>query len=42
MLRENGAVMYGWHGWQGGTDGLPDHAYDFVAAFEINPNFAEL
>ena len=42
MLRENGAVMYGWHGWEAGVDLLPDQAYDFVFAFEINPDFADL
>ena len=42
MLRENGAVMYGWHGWEAGADLLPDQAYDFVFAFEINPDFADL
>jgi len=38
-LRENGAVTYGWHGWQGGADSGPQ-GYDLVAAFEINPRYA--
>ncbi len=42
VLRANGAVTYGWHGWQGGDDDDPRQAYDFVAAFEINPKFAIL
>ena len=41
MLRENGAVQYPWHGWQGGEDDQPGQAYDFVVAFEINPDFIE-
>ncbi len=41
VLRENGAVQYPWHGWQGGDDGSADSAYDFVAAFEINPSYME-
>lgn len=41
-LRENGAVSYPWHGWQAGTDGEPGQAYDFVAAFEINPRYARV
>jgi hypothetical protein len=36
-LRENGAVEYPWHGWQAGTDGDEGQAFDFVAAFELNP-----
>lgn len=39
-LRPNGAVEYPWHGWQGGTDDQAGEAYDFVAAFETNPEFA--
>jgi hypothetical protein len=35
--RDNGAVAYPWHGWQAGSDDAPGQAYDFVAAFEINP-----
>jgi hypothetical protein len=38
---DNGAVVYPWHGWQGGEDGKPGQSYDFVAAFEINPAFIE-
>ncbi len=41
-LRENGAVSYPWHGWQAGTDEAPDQAYDFVAAFEINPRYVRV
>jgi len=37
--RENGAVDYPWHGWQAGTDASGGQAYDFVGAFEINPDF---
>ncbi len=39
QLRENGAVDYPWHGWQAGRDAEPGQAYDFVCAFEINPDF---
>ena len=39
-MRANGAVEYPWHGWQGGQDDQPGEAYDFVAAFETNPDFA--
>ena len=39
-LHDNGAVKYGWHGWQGGTDDRQGQAYDFIAAFEINPDYA--
>lgn len=42
QLRDNGAVEYGWHGWQAGTDDNPSEAFDFVAAFEINPDYAPL
>ena len=35
----NGAVKYPWHGWQGGQDDDPKQAYDYVAAFEINPDY---
>ena len=38
LLRDNGAVQYPWHGWQGGLDGLEGQSYDFVAAFEIAPD----
>ena len=40
LLRSNGAVKYGWHGWQGGYNSASTKSYDFVAAFEINPDFA--
>ena len=36
-IRDNGAVQYPWHGWQGGTDDQPGQGYDVVLAFEINP-----
>ena len=39
-MRPNGAVEYPWHGWQGGQDNDPAQAFDFVAAFETNPEFA--
>ena len=39
-LRDNGAVEYGFHGWEGGTNDSPTQAFDFVAAFEINPDYA--
>jgi len=42
VLLENGAVKYPWHGWQAGTDDNGIQAYDFVAAFEINPDYAAL
>jgi hypothetical protein len=38
----NGAVDYPWHGWQGGEDNLPGQSYDLVAAFEINPDLAQV
>jgi hypothetical protein len=41
-LRENGAVDYPWHGWQGGSDGIEGEAYDLVAAFEISPAYARI
>ena len=37
IIEDNGAVRYPWHGWQGGDDGDPAPAYDFVLAFEIDP-----
>jgi len=39
--RDNGAVQYPWHGWQGGDDGDAGQRYDFVLAFEINPDMIE-
>ncbi len=39
-LADSGAVEYGWHGWQAGLDDGAAQAYDFVAAFEINPDYA--
>lgn len=41
-LRENGAVEYGLHGWQAGSDDDDGQAYDVVAAFEMNPEFAKI
>jgi hypothetical protein len=41
-LRENGAVEYPWHGWQAGTDDKSGQAFDFVAAFETNPDYVKL
>jgi hypothetical protein len=41
-LKPNGAVDYPWHGWQAGTDDAGGQAYDFVAAFEINPSQAQI
>ena len=40
--RENGAVDYPWHGWQGGADDEPTESYDLVAAFEINPEYVKV
>ncbi len=42
MLRENGAVEYPWHGWEAGTDDIAGQAFDFVAAFETNPDYVKL
>lgn len=42
IRRDNGAVAYGWHGWQGGVDGEPGQAYDLVAAFELSPEYAHV
>ena len=41
-LLANGAVDYPWHGWQAGNDGAESQAYDFVAAFEINPAYCRI
>jgi Aldos-2-ulose dehydratase/isomerase (AUDH) Cupin domain len=41
-LRDNGAVEYPWHGWQGGIDDRPGQAYDVVAAFEITAPYARV
>jgi hypothetical protein len=35
-LKENGAIEFGFHGWQAGTDDDPQQAYDLVAAFELS------
>lgn len=42
LLRENGAVVYPWHSWQGGDDGQPDQAYDVVIPFEITVPYARV
>jgi hypothetical protein len=42
ILRENGAVTYPWHGWQGGDDGQPGQAYDVVIPFEITVPYARV
>ena len=42
VLRPNGAVEYPWHGWQAGEDDGTGQAFDFVAAFEIYPDFVRL
>ena len=41
LFRDNGAVQYPWHGWQGGEDERPGQSYDFVLAFEIAPGVIE-
>lgn len=41
-LRENGAVAYPWHGWQGGTDDAPGQRYDLVCAYEITVPYARV
>ena len=41
-MRANGAVEYPWHGWQGGQDNDAAQAFDFVAAFETNPEFVRV
>lgn len=38
----NGAVSYPWHGWNSGDNDDLEQSYDLVAAFEINPDFAQL
>jgi hypothetical protein len=42
QLRDNGAVDYPWHGWQGGDDGEPGQAYDVVVPFEITVPYARV
>jgi hypothetical protein len=42
ILRENGAVTYPWHGWQGGDDGKAGQAYDVVIPFEITVPYARI
>lgn len=42
QLRENGAVVYPWHSWQGGTDDDPEPAYDVVIPFETTVPFARI
>ena len=41
QMRDNGSVEYPWHGWQAGTDDREGQAFDFVAAFEINPDYVK-
>ena len=41
LRRDNGAVDYPWHGWQGGEDDEPGEAYDLVTAFELNPEYTQ-
>jgi hypothetical protein len=40
--RSNGALEYGFHGWQAGLDEFSEQAYDFVAAFEFDPDYARI
>jgi hypothetical protein len=40
--KANGALQYGFHGWQAGDDDFPGQSYDFVAAFEFNPDYAKV
>ena len=42
IRRANGALKYGYHGWQAGSDDSSGQSFDFVAAFEFNPNYAKL
>lgn len=42
LLRDNGAVVYPWHSWQGGDDGRPGQAYDVVIPFEITVPYARV
>ena len=41
-MLDNGAVRYPWHGWKAGVTNDNSEAYDFFAAFEINPKYARL
>lgn len=41
-LRENGAVEYPWHGWQGGQDDQPGQSYDLVCAYEITVAYSKV
>lgn len=40
--RENGAVEYPWHGWQGGDDDEPGQRYDLVCAYEITVPYSQV
>ena len=40
--KANGALQYGFHGWQAGDDDSPGQSYDFVSAFEFNPDYAKV
>jgi hypothetical protein len=42
LFHDNGAVKYPWHGWQNGSDDSDESTYDLVAAFEINPEYAQM
>lgn len=41
-LRDNGAVAYPWHGWQGGQDDRPGQCYDLVCAYEITVPYSQV
>jgi len=41
-LRANGAIEFGFHGWQAGTDDDPQQAYDLVAAFELGLAYSKI
>jgi len=40
--RENGAVEYPWHGWQGGEDDHAGQSYDLVCAYEITVPYSRV
>jgi hypothetical protein len=40
LRRDDGSILYGFHGWQAGNDDQPGQAYDVVGAFELNPDYA--
>jgi len=41
-LRDNGAVVYPWHGWQAGHDDATGQRYDLVCAYEITVPYARV